>query len=378
MEEEHSSADKPFGLAFTLAMKPIPCNGGYRTHERLEDANLPANELYESGLPVTEATFKILTDAMPQMVWSTLPNGFHDYYNERWYEFTGAPRGSTDGEGWAGMFHEDDQPEAWRRWQHSLETGEPYEVEYRLRHHTGHYRWTIGRAQAVRDQRGTIVRWIGTCTDIHEAKLVAEANELLTHELSHRIKNIFSVVSSLIALTAREFPDAKAFALRFRERVSALGRAHEFVRLHSESSRPAVEKTTIQGLLASLFEPYPAFDTGRIAISGDDPMVDDRGATPLALLFHELVTNAIKYGALSNDAGIVEIHISRALSEIVVEWAELGGPAISAEPSHTGFGSKLALMSVERQLGGKFSREWLPSGLRAIARVEESRLARSG
>jgi len=149
------------------------------------------------------------------------------------------------------MFHEGDQQEAWRRWRHSLDTGEPYEVEYRLRHHTGQYRWTIGRAQAVRDHNGTIVRWIGTCTDNHDAKLVAEANELLSHELSHRIKNIFSVVSSLIALTAREFPEAKAFATRFRGRVASLGRAHEFVRLHSKSSRPAVERTTLQGLLAS-------------------------------------------------------------------------------------------------------------------------------
>lgn len=338
---------------------------------------LPDAELYKSGLPVTEATFKILTDAMPQMVWSTLPDGFHDYYNQRWYEFTGAPRGSTDGEGWAGMFHEDDQPEAWRRWRHSLDTGEPYEVEYRLRHHSGQYRWTIGRAQAVRDARGNIVRWIGTCTDIHEAKLVAEANELLSHELSHRIKNIFSVVGSLIALTAREFPEAKDFAWKFRERVASLGRAHEFVRLHSETSRPAVERTSLHGLLASLFEPYPAFETGRIAISGDDPVVDDRGATPLALLFHELVTNAIKYGALSGETGRVVIKIQRQNEDFVVTWTEIGGPAITTEPTHTGFGSKLALMSVERQLGGKFSREWHHSGLRATARVAEGRLARS-
>lgn len=341
-----------------------------------EDDHLPATKLYQSGLPVTEATFKILTDAMPQMVWSTLPNGFHDYYNERWYEFTGVPRGSTDGEGWAGMFHEEDQPEAWRRWRHSLETGESYEVEYRLRHHTGQYRWTIGRAQAVRDHNGTIVRWIGTCTDIHEAKLVAEANELLSHELSHRIKNIFSVVGSLIALTARQFPEAKAFATRFGERVASLGRAHEFVRLHSEASRPAVERTTLQGLLASLFEPYPAFEMGRISISGDDPIVDDRGATPLALLFHELVTNAIKYGALSNDLGKVAITIHRRNADIAIHWIEVDGPAITGIPSHVGFGSKLAVMSVERQLGGKFSREWPASGLRAVATIAEHRLAR--
>ena len=220
------------------------------------------------------------------------------------------------------------------------------------------------------------MRWIGTCTDIHEAKPVAEAKELLSHELSHRIKNIFSVVGSLAALTAREHPEAKSFATRFRERVASLGRAHEFVRLHSESSRPVVERTTLQGLLASLFEPYPAFEIGRIVISGDDPIVDDRGATPLALLFHELVTNAIKYGALSNDTGKVVITIQRQNDDIFVEWTELGGPAIMAEPSRAGFGSKLAVMSVERQLGGKFNRDWPASGLRATATIAEHRLAR--
>ena len=337
---------------------------------------MPDSKLYENNLPVTEATFKILTDAMPQMVWSTLPDGFHDYYNERWYEFTGAPRGSTDGEGWAGMFHEDDQPEAWRRWQISLETGEPYEVEYRLRHNSGQYRWTIGRAQPVRDRAGRIVRWIGTCTDIHEAKLAAEANELLSRELSHRIKNIFAVVTSLLALTAREFPAAKVFAMQFRERVASLGRAHEFVRPHSEASRPTIGKSTVKGLLEALFVPYPAVAEGRLVITGDDAEVDDRGATAIALLFHELATNAIKYGSLSTEAGRVDISIAREDAALVVRWEESLGPAINAAPSQTGFGTRLAELSVERQLGGRLSREWRTEGLVVTAAIPISRLSR--
>jgi PAS domain-containing protein len=69
-----------------------------------------------------------------------LPDGFHDYYNDRWYEFTGVPYGSTDGDAWNGMFHPDDQERARKVWKHSLETGEPYEIEYRLRHRSGDYR----------------------------------------------------------------------------------------------------------------------------------------------------------------------------------------------------------------------------------------------
>jgi len=332
--------------------------------------------LLANELPVTDTTFRVLTDAMPQMVWSTLPDGSHDYYNDRWYEFTGVPKGSTDGDGWAGVFHPEDQPEAWRRWRHSLETGEPYEVEYRLRHHTGKYRWTIGRAQPVRNVTGAIVRWIGTCTDIHDAKTVGETNELLSHELSHRIKNIFSVIGSLIALSAKEHPDAKTFALKFRERVSALGRAHELVRPHSEDSRPSVGRTTIKGLLESLFSPYPALAEGRLSMAGEDTVIDDRGATPLALLFHELATNSIKYGSLSAPTGRVEITLINSGNSVRIRWVETGGPEITTQPCRIGFGTKLAEMSVGRQLAGKLTREWRPEGLIVEVAIEVNRLTR--
>jgi PAS domain S-box-containing protein len=144
------------------------------------------------GQGLGQISFQQLADAMPQMVWSTLPDGFHDYYNAQWYEFTGVPEGSTDGEGWNDMFHPEDQERAWARWRHSLETGEPYEIEYRLRHRSGAYRWTLGRALPVRNENGEIVRWVGTCTDIDEQKSIAQQNELLSRELSHRIKNIFA------------------------------------------------------------------------------------------------------------------------------------------------------------------------------------------
>jgi PAS domain-containing protein len=91
---------------------------------------------------------------IPQMVWSTRPDGYHDFYNDRWYEFTGTPYGSTDGEGWNGMFHPDDQDRAWSAWRASLVTGEPYEIDYRLRHRSGAYRWVLGRALPIRPRTG--------------------------------------------------------------------------------------------------------------------------------------------------------------------------------------------------------------------------------
>ena len=125
----------------------------------------------EAHVVEQEARYRAITDSIDQMIWSTLPNGYHDYYNHRWYEYTGVPPGSTDGEGWNDMFHPDDQTRAWEIWHRCLATGEPYHIEYRLRHRSGVYRWVLGRAQPVRNDAGVIVRWYGTCTDIHDFKV---------------------------------------------------------------------------------------------------------------------------------------------------------------------------------------------------------------
>ncbi|MDX3909889.1 MAG: PAS domain-containing protein [Sphingobium sp.] len=314
------------------------------------------------ALQESEQRFRTLADAMPQMVWSTRADGYHDYYNARWYEFTGMPEGSTDGEDWNGMFHPDDQEEAWKRWSRSLATGEPYEIEYRLRHHSGQYRWTLGRALPVRDTEGTITRWFGTCTDIDQRKREMEEREVITHELSHRIKNIFSVIAGLIGLSARQHPQISDVALQLRDRIMALGRAHDFVRPHSAESASDMGQSSLFGVMKQLFAPYQSATGDRILLSGEDQVVDDRAATPLALMFHELATNAAKYGALSNAEGKVMLEASREGETFMLRWREEGGPPIN-EPRAAGFGSRLIALSLERQLGGRIERNWRSEGL---------------
>lgn len=306
-----------------------------------------------------EAKFRVLADAMPQMVWSTQPDGYHDYYNARWYEFTGVPPGSTDGEGWNGMFHPDDQERARSVWQHSLDTGDPYEIEYRLRDAHGEYRWTLGRALPIRDSRGEITRWFGTCTDIHDQKMLQVQRELIAQELSHRIKNIFSVISGLIAISARNQPQIRALADDLRDRILALGRAHDFVRPHSEASRPIEKQNSLAGMLRTLLQAF----SERVSIEGEDLTIDDRSATPLALVFHELATNAAKYGSLSIPEGQVQIRCLSRAETVELHWRETGGPIVIAPPGE-GFGSKLIELSAVRQLGGQVTREWAPEGLR--------------
>ena len=348
--------------------------------ERLSGIAVDVTERHTiaAALGDSEARFRAIADSMPQMVWSTRPDGHHDYYNARWYEFTGVPEGSTDGEGWNGMFHPDDQERAWERWRHCLATGEPYEIEYRLRHRSGRYRWTLGRALPIRDGKGRITRWFGTCTDIDAQKRAAEQNEILTHELSHRIKNIFAVIAGLIGLTSRHAPEARAYARDLGQRIAALGRAHDFARPHSEHSRPESGETTLQALLGELFRPYPAMDEGRIVLQGDDLAVDDKGATPLALIFHELATNAAKYGALVAPEGVVTVDAAVAAGTCTLVWRERGGPRVAGAPERSGFGTRLADLSVENQLGGTIRRSWSPEGLEVTIGLPLGSLRRMG
>lgn len=329
------------------------------------------------ALSESEAKFRAIADSMPQMVWSTRPDGFHDYYNARWYEFTGVPAGSTDGEAWNGMFHPEDQSRARDAWTRSLETGELYEIEYRLRRADGVFRWTLGRATPIRDEAGQIVRWFGTCTDIDELKRMEQGKDLLSQELSHRIKNIFAVISALIALSAREHPEAKVFAAAVRNRIAALARAHEFVRPHSEVSRPTVGDTTLHTFLGALFKAY-CDNRGqpRVVIEGEDAVFDDQAATSVALLFHELATNAAKYGALSVPGGHVQL-VTRSMDDrFILTWREVGGPTLNGPPGREGFGSSLATLSVEGQLGGRLERSWLPGGLVVEADLPATALSR--
>jgi PAS domain S-box-containing protein len=331
----------------------------------------------EEALAASEAGFRVLADSMPQTVWSARPDGFHDYFNARWYEFTGAPEGSTDGDGWNNVLHPEDRERAAAGWRHCLRTGDPFQIEYRLRHHSGEYRWTLGRALPVRDPNGRISRWFGTSTDIHETKLVAEEREIVAQELSHRIKNIFSVLTGIISLSARSHPEIKPFTDQLRQRIYALGKAHDFVRPHTSASRPPAEQSSLRALIEQLVAPYRSIDASRVTVEGDDAVIDEGAATPLALLFHELATNAAKYGALAATGGRVVISGIEAGGVYRMVWKETGGKPIKAAPGEQGFGTRLIALSVEGQLGGTIARSWEEDGLRVSVSVPLTALNRS-
>jgi PAS domain S-box-containing protein len=130
----------------------------------------------QAVLEESEQRFRQLADAMPQIVWAAGPDGYLDYYNRRWYEFTGFPEGQGGDESWKPILHPEDLQKCVDTWYGAVRSGRAYQIEYRFwDRKTGTYRWHLGRALPVRDQHGDVVRWFGSCTDIDDQKRAQEA-----------------------------------------------------------------------------------------------------------------------------------------------------------------------------------------------------------
>ncbi|MCC2973663.1 PAS domain S-box protein [Massilia sp. IC2-476] len=163
----------------------------------------------ERAMQESEAKFRLIADAIPQLVWSADAGGTNDYLNARWTEFTGVPAERIAGTGWSVVIHPDDLAALLAAWDTSLATGAPYEIEHRLLHHSGDYRWMLNRALVSRDASGKATRWMGTLTDIHDKKagedeLRAQArrkDEFLAM-LAHELRNPLAPISNAAQLLA--------------------------------------------------------------------------------------------------------------------------------------------------------------------------------
>jgi PAS domain S-box-containing protein len=125
---------------------------------------------------LAEDDLHTLVDTIPHFVWIMRPDRSSEYGNQRWCDYTAMTFEQYQGDGWLQAIHPDDHQHTLTLWRHALATGEPFEIEYRVKDgHTGTYRWFLARAMPVRDEAGQIVKWFGTCTDIEEQKRVEEA-----------------------------------------------------------------------------------------------------------------------------------------------------------------------------------------------------------
>ena len=248
-----------------------------------------------------------------------------------------------------------------------------YEIDFRIV--TGEdIRWISARGRGA-DENIADGLMFGIFLDVTGRKQAEEGSELLAGEMSHRVKNLLSIATGLTQLTGRSASSVEQMTGELAERLTALGRAHDAVRpLPGNQGRAAL----LGDLLSVLLAPYDetAAFSGRIRVAVPRMGIGDLAASSLALVIHELATNSVKYGALSCEAGVLDICSRKEDGKIYLIWAETGGPPIVGHPELTGFGSRLIARTVSSQLRGEISYDWQESGLVVTISVSEDRLAK--
>ena len=247
-----------------------------------------------------------------------------------------------------------------------------YEVDFRIRH-DNEVRWISARGQG--EDKGIVGRiMFGVFLDVTDRKQAEEARELLAGEMSHRVKNLFSIASALTAIAARSAASTTEMARDLTQRLTALGQAHDLA--HSLPGQEEDRTALLGDLLGVLLAPYDNRDAVRVIVRVPDIRVGEASATTLALVVHELATNSIKYGALSLASGMLDVSCTSYDDEVVVVWTEWGGPPIIVPGRSEGFGSRLLARSMSGQLGGSITYGWPTQGMVVTLRMNKERLAR--
>ena len=232
--------------------------------------------------------------------------------------------------------------------------------EFRFNRPDGSIRWSLVAGQVIRDAFGRPVRFAGVDLDITERKEAEERRAMLTRELDHRAKNMLAVVQSVLHLSKADTIDD--FTAAVSGRIQALSRAHTLL---SESRWQGVELHRIVDEEIVPFRNTEEAKTEAPRIHAKGPVVSlpPSTAQSLAVALHELVTNAAKYGALSQPGGRVALLWELGPEGLALAWSEEGGPPASV-PTRRGFGTRVIAASVEQQLGGKARFDWQAAGLR--------------
>lgn len=236
----------------------------------------------------------------------------------------------------------------------------PYEIDFRILHRD-FVRWISARGQG--DDHGIVGRvMFGIFLDVTGRKQAEEGHELLAGEMSHRVKNLLAIATSLTAMTSRSTTTTVDMARELTQRLTALGRAHDLVRpLPGNEGKAAL----LGDLIAILLRPYDdlgAF-SGRIRVSVPRMGVGEAAATILALVVHELATNSLKYGALSVPTGTLDVSGSDREVNLVMAWTERGGPPVKPPAGPGGYGSRLLDRAMTHQLDGAITRSWNEAGV---------------
>ena len=256
---------------------------------------------------------------------------------------------------------------------------EARDVEVHVERPDGTRITVLKNIRPVKNQRGEITGAINSFIDITERKHHEEQQELLLREMDHRVKNLFAIVGGMVTLSARSATTPKELAQTVQGRLGALASAHQLIRPRPSANQVAKQETTLGDLVREVLSPYAdaagTADSTRSEIDGPEIVVGAEAATNVALVVHELATNAAKYGALSVPGGRVRISWAVAKGRVALSWEEKGGPVITGPPEREGFGSVLARRSVNGGLRGDLTFHWNPEGLVVLVSAETERLA---
>ena len=229
----------------------------------------------------------------------------------------------------------------------------------------------------LKNSHGVIVGASKIARDITEQRRAQEQQELLVREMNHRIKNVFSLASGVVNLSARSAGTPQELAAAVRDRLAALARAHDLTLLKTPDGAIGDHPATLHALIRTIVSPYEE-QTGeageRVRIRGADAALSAPSVTSLALLLHEFATNAAKYGALSMPGGAVDVECAEEGDHLILTWTESGGPRVEKAAEGEGFGSLLARTAVKGQLDGDIARDWRPEGLVIRLSVSRNRL----
>ncbi|KAB2762100.1 PAS domain-containing protein [Brucella anthropi] len=244
-----------------------------------------------------------------------------------------------------------------QRSQESFATGKSFRVEYRITNRLGQVRWVETRAKALLGKSPAL---LGIVIDVTERKKTEADKALVTREISHRFKNSMAMVQSIANQTLRNATDPQTANELFSERLRALSQAHDML------LREDWTGTTISQICETALAPFNSTFGHRIRTSGPELVVSDRVTVSLSLGLYELATNAVKYGALSNENGTVQFSWDvlerQGERKFHMRWVEDGGPAVE-RPTRRGFGQRLLYSVLTGELRAKCDINFAPDGL---------------
>lgn len=216
----------------------------------------------------------------------------------------------------------------------------------------------------IRNAEGKIVGASKIARDITERRIAHEQQLLLMGEMHHRVKNLFALANAIVTISSRSAGNLDDVVGMIQDRLQALARAHELTMANADESIEASPKTDLCALINAILAPYAA--DNRISVEGDELLLGGRSVTHIALLLHELATNAAKYGSLSLPEGRLAIRVEYDSTDVRLSWEEDGGPPAERRDEFSseneGFGTRLE-KGIAATLKASIDRDWRPNGL---------------